>query len=182
MCVKDGNVKENAGIVQTAKEYQVQAVEQADKTIEVCIKGELTPNKAGIELARQFATDRRNLQQTMQNLENSLGTGKAVINVDVRMIPEGRVNVVIYNDNTVRAFECRRGGEVIPVMPNPNFRPTVFGTKLRFVDIEGESHRSAEDVVTANMRVEEVSNRITHGKCPQDPKFVPDFLPDPSRM
>ncbi|MBI1863903.1 hypothetical protein HYS03_01705, partial [Candidatus Woesebacteria bacterium] len=152
------------------------------KTVEACVKGELSQNKAEIELARQFSADRDNFWQSMQTLEDKLDTGKTIVGTDTRMIPEGRVNLLIYNDNTVKAFQCRPNGEVVPVMPNHNFTPMIFGTKLQFVDNEGIPHRSVEEVIIANQRGEEVSNPITRGNCPQDPKFAPDFEIDRSRV
>jgi len=182
VCVKDGNVTENAGIVAAAKEYQTQAEAVIGNTIDSCVNGELTPNEAQIELAKEFAADRNNFQEAMQSLEDQLGTGKDVVAVDVRMVPEGRVNVVIYNDETVKAFECRPNGDVIPVMPNPAFGPVVVGSRVMFQDNTGTLHRNAEGAVAANQGLEQSGIfTVTGGNCPQDARLAPDFVPDPSR-
>jgi hypothetical protein len=181
-CAKPGTSEETSELLEKAAEYVDKMDKQSTETIKSCLDGDITSNQAKSALVRQWVGNPKGFCNTVQQLENSLNTGRTIINTDVRMIPEGRVVALIYADGVVEGFQCNRNGEIIPVKPNPNFSPKVVGTKLRFAGLD-QTYRSAQDVVREKINgVEKNTFTPSGGNCPQDPKLVPDFIPDPTRI
>ncbi|MBI4028939.1 MAG: hypothetical protein HY376_01080 [Candidatus Blackburnbacteria bacterium] len=107
MCVKDGNLVENAGIVASAREYQARMDKQADKTIQACVQGKINEPQAKAALARQFAADRKGFQKAIENLEKEMNSGRTVVSVGTRIGvgAVGRTLTVQYKDGSRQNFD-----------------------------------------------------------------------------
>ena len=180
MCVKDGNIKENEGINETAREYQERREGQVNETIQVCTQGEISPRAAQAELCRQYGKTTE-LQAAINKLEEARGSGITAGKVSVDRPNEGgRIMSYVDSKDNVVAFLITSNGEVVPMIPNPAYNPVVVGSQVMFNDgIGGPLHSTAQEAANAKALGEETTNPITGGDCGEGTVSIPNWVPDP---
>ena len=175
-CVKDKTPEQVAYERKGSEKFEAEREAKATDAIQTCVQGKVSDRTAKAELAKLYEKP-EDLQKAINKLEEARGSGITAGKVSVEMPKTGgRIMSYVDNKDNIVAFMITPKGETIPMVPNPDFRPMVKGTQIRFHDDKGMEHRNASAAAEANLDF----HTYTGGNCGQRPETIPNWIPDPN--